>query len=138
MPKRVRALGKACSKFPLHQQTLIEGERSNKEDGSKSNLPSTLVRLSNVERMAGDGKGGAYLTEDELRGNLYQFTLAGMLDSAPGVTLQMNRPRDAYTILVRNTRHGYAHSLSGFVRVREVKGRDGRHTHRRLTPNSTV
>jgi len=74
-------LGKAIAEFPVHQQKIIDKERAARSDVPKSNLLSTLVRLSDEERHA-SGKGGAqpagsYLTEEELRGNLYLITVAG-------------------------------------------------------------
>lgn len=81
MPKSVREIGKAIKEFPTHQQKVIEMERAAKSDVPKSNLLSTLVQMSDEERHA-SGIGGAhgagsYLTEEELRGNLYLITIAG-------------------------------------------------------------
>jgi len=81
MPRSVREIGKAITEFPIHQQNIIDMERAARSDVPKSNLLSTLVRLSDEERHASSTKGahgaGSYLTEEELRGNLYLITVAG-------------------------------------------------------------
>jgi len=81
MPKSVREIGKAITEFPTHQQRIIDTERAARSDVPKSNLLCTLVRLSDEERHSSSTKGvhgaGSYLTEEELRGNLYLITVAG-------------------------------------------------------------
>ena len=82
MPKGLQELGKAIVEFPRHQQSMIALERAAMSDMPKSNLLSTLVRMSDQERHASDTMSskcttGSYLTEEELRGNLYLITVAG-------------------------------------------------------------
>lgn len=83
MPKSWRDIGVAVKEFPVHQKMLIESERASTANANKTNLMSTLIRLSDQERRVDRDKSvssesnGAYLTEEELHGNLYLVTLAG-------------------------------------------------------------
>jgi hypothetical protein len=82
MPKLVQTLGTALKKLPLLTREMLDQERAEAASGSKShdNIMSMLVRLSDQGKNQASGKpaGNAqYLSEDEIRGNLFIFTAAG-------------------------------------------------------------
>lgn len=78
MPPSIQRIGFAVKEFPHHVDALLKSERSSSHSNT-NNLMSTLVKVSDAEN---DGSAGAsmnklYLSENELAGNLFQFTIAG-------------------------------------------------------------
>lgn len=78
MPKSIQHIGYAVSEFPGHVKTLLEAERKS-EHSAKANLMSTLVKVSDAgnSETAASQKDKLFLSENELAGNLFQFTIAG-------------------------------------------------------------
>ncbi len=76
MPKGVQSIGYAVTEFPRHVKTLLETERQSKRP-EKENLMSTLVKVSDAQNNDIGSKTKLYLSEEELAGNLFQFTIAG-------------------------------------------------------------
>jgi cytochrome P450 len=77
MPPAFRLLGKAMEELPRITEDLLNSERQAAKEGSRprNNLLSMLVQLSDQGK---DGdKSGLFLTEDEIQGNLFNFTSAG-------------------------------------------------------------
>lgn len=76
MPKFIRDIGSASGKFPSLARGFVEKERE--KTGSSNNLMSVLIKNMGNEA-AVDAKGGkaSYLSEDEIVGNLFAFTIAG-------------------------------------------------------------
>ena len=70
----VRKVGVAKTEYPEHTKEMIAHERST-ADITKNNLMSVIVRLSDQEKNA-MSKSKLYLSEDEISGNLFIFTLA--------------------------------------------------------------
>ncbi len=72
-----RLLGKAMEDLPRIAKDLLDSERKSAKQGSapRVNLLSMLVRLSDQGKR-GDNSG-LFLTEDEIRGNLFTFSAAG-------------------------------------------------------------
>ena len=78
MPAFLRKLGAAVLEFPVRTMEMVEKER--KSTGPlENNMMSVLVKASDEEKKAArkDAKSGVHLSEDEITGNLYQFTIAG-------------------------------------------------------------
>ena len=73
-PKSVRQVGQACVEFPIHTVEMIAKERS-MADRAGHSLMSVMIQVSDQEKKSVGSK--LYLTEEELTGNLFQFTLAG-------------------------------------------------------------
>lgn len=78
MPKSVQNIGFAVTEFPAHVKDLLQAERASKVS-DKVNLMSTLVKASDAKKdeQSSDPKVKLSLTEEELAGNLFQFTVAG-------------------------------------------------------------
>lgn len=81
MPKAVQKIGVAMQQAPIKADEMLEKERSHFASGSetKDNMMSMLVRLG-VQGDPGKESGAAssqYMTDDEIRGNLFIFTAAG-------------------------------------------------------------
>lgn len=78
MPKSVREIGYAVSEFPGHVKDLLAKERRSKGAGN-NNLMSTLIKVSDAESKSDsiDTKQKLFMTEEELAGTLFQFTIAG-------------------------------------------------------------
>ena len=74
MPKGVRTIGTAAKEFPLYTQELLAAERASMDENKRSFI-SSLVKLADMQDDA-DSKRQP-LSEEELQGNLFQFTLAG-------------------------------------------------------------
>lgn len=75
LPQSIRKIGQACQEFPIRAADMITEERS-AANTTGHNLMSVMVRVSDQEKKSGSGSK-LYLTEEELTGNLFQFTLAG-------------------------------------------------------------
>jgi cytochrome P450 len=77
MPPAHRLLGRAMEELPGLAKDLLDSEREAAKNGSgpRNNLLSMLVRLSDEGKTAGNP--GLFLTEDEIRGNLFTFSAAG-------------------------------------------------------------
>jgi cytochrome P450 len=78
MPALLRQIGSAMREFPIHTKEILEKERQS-PSSSQTNLMSVLVNASDAEKLhkETDSKTKLHLSEDELTGNLYQFTIAG-------------------------------------------------------------
>lgn len=78
MPQNIQRIGFAVAEFPHHVEALLKSERSSNRP-TTNNLMSTLVKLSDSENdpAAGASNNKLYLSEEELAGNLFQFTVAG-------------------------------------------------------------
>lgn len=77
MPKAAQRIGLAKTEFPRHLQQMITQERQHPSTGKS--LLASLVKIadqyeSGEERQT---KGSTYLTEQEITGNLFKFTIAG-------------------------------------------------------------
>jgi Cytochrome P450 len=77
MPPAIKLLGKAMEDLPRISEELLNSERQAAREGSRprNNLLSMLVQLSDQGKR-GDNSG-LFLTEDEIRGNLFTFSAAG-------------------------------------------------------------
>lgn len=77
MSPALQLLGKAMEELPQISKDLLDSERQSAKQGARprSNLLSMLVQLSD-EGKRGDNSG-LFLTEDEIRGNLFAFSAAG-------------------------------------------------------------
>jgi len=86
MPKGAKELGTAKLEFPLHLKEKIAEER--RSPGLKNNLIATLVRIADESggEAAKTSKMSAYLTEEEITGNLFNFTIAGFDTTANTLT----------------------------------------------------
>ena len=74
MPKTLRKVGLAVKEFKKHMAEMISRERQliEKRDSEASNLISSLIRASE------EGKVESYsLSEEEIMGNLFIYSLAG-------------------------------------------------------------
>lgn len=78
MPAIVQRIGYAVVDFPKHMTKFLEAERKS-GNHDRVNIMSTLVRVSDAQNFDTDGtsKIKLYMSEKELTGNLFQFTLAG-------------------------------------------------------------
>ena len=76
MPKSIQSVGYAVTEFPEHVKDLLETERLSKRP-PKDNLMSTLVKVSDAQNVDMNSKTKLFLSEKELAGNLFQFTIAG-------------------------------------------------------------
>ena len=83
MPGAVRDIGYAVIDFPRHVASLLAMERE--LTLTKTNLMSTLVKASDAGKAdtSASSDNKLFLSEREICGNLFQFTVAGMID-APG------------------------------------------------------
>jgi cytochrome P450 len=80
MPESVRRIGVGLQEFPLRTKEMLEAERkSARSDASpRNNMMSTLVRLSDSAKNSEDiNSKSQNLSEEEILGNLFQFTAAG-------------------------------------------------------------
>jgi cytochrome P450 len=77
MPKAVRKVGVAKMEFPLHLNQSITEER--RSPMSTNSLVASLVRLADDSdnATAKSSFGSSHLTEEEITGNLFVFTVAG-------------------------------------------------------------
>ena len=78
MPTSLRKLGAAVYEFPARTKEMVEKER-NSTSSLQNNMLSVIVKASDNEKNAvrKDVKSKLHLSEDEITGNLYQFTIAG-------------------------------------------------------------
>lgn len=70
MPPNLRTLGHATSEFPQYAREMIAHERASRSGSTRNSLLSALVQA------ADDPKQNPF-SEDEIVGNLFNFTLAG-------------------------------------------------------------
>jgi cytochrome P450 len=72
-----RLLGRAMEELPGLSKDLLDSEReaAKKGSGPRNNLLSNLVRLSDEGKA--EGSTGLFLSEDEINGNLFNFSAAG-------------------------------------------------------------
>jgi len=86
MPSFLRKLGTAMHEFPLYTKEMLQRERNLQASTSgtaSNNFMSTLVKASDDEKKqhqkssTGSKAPSQSLSEDEIRGNLYQFSIAG-------------------------------------------------------------
>lgn len=78
MPTSLRKLGAAVFEFPARTKEMVDKER--KSTGSfRNNMMSALVKASDDENDPArkHAKLRLHISEDEMIGNLYQFTIAG-------------------------------------------------------------
>ena len=78
MPKTARTLGIAVQEFPVYTKEMLAKERAVSASSTqrRHNLMSALVRASDAEK-GSNNKSSQSLSEAEIQGNLFQFTLAG-------------------------------------------------------------
>ena len=86
MPKLLRNIGAAKNTFPVHAQQMIDIERRNQAEKSvgRDNFISTLVGfLKESKKEIGEKENmmqpsnALYMTDQEVRGNLFIFSVAG-------------------------------------------------------------
>ena len=77
MPKVLRTLGAATTDFPKHAKIIIAEDR--KSPGTRNSLISALVKIADDQKhqTPRPSKSTSYLSEDEIIGNLFNFTIAG-------------------------------------------------------------
>lgn len=81
LPKSVRKVGTAITEFPLHLRESISKER--KGPSSRNTLIASLVRLADRDQDPSlTTSTSTYLSEEEIRGNLFTFTIAGFETTA--------------------------------------------------------
>ena len=80
MPESIRRIGTALQEFPLRTKEMLEAERKSagSDASARNNMMSTLVRLSDSVKDGGEiNSKSQNLSEEEIMGNLFQFTAAG-------------------------------------------------------------
>lgn len=80
MPESVQRIGIGLQEFPLRTKEMLEAERKSASSDSspRNNMMSTLVRLSDNAKNGEDVQSKSQnLSEEEILGNLFQFTSAG-------------------------------------------------------------
>ena len=77
MPRSIQKMGIATAEFPKHTKDFITKERNS--PSTQNTLLSVMVKTADNERhqSAKPGRLASYLSEDEITGNLFNFTLAG-------------------------------------------------------------
>ena len=82
-PPKVQNIGVASKEYPAHNRLLVANDRAT-ADPTKNNLMSVIVRLSDQEKkqqeqqkQSQNSRSRLYLSEDEIYGNLFLFTIAG-------------------------------------------------------------
>ena len=77
MPRSIQKMGIATAEFPKHTKDFIAKERNS--PSAQNTLLSVMVKTADNERhqSAKPGRLASYLSEDEISGNLFNFTLAG-------------------------------------------------------------
>lgn len=85
MPANVQRIGHSVHEFPKHVQALLSRERASSRSG-QANLLSTLVAASDAESK----QSKFHLSESELAGNLFQFTIAGYDTTANTMAYAIN------------------------------------------------
>ena len=82
MPASVRKIGHATKEFPRHMESLLAVERQS--NSTRNNLMSTLVKAADAGNLEDEGnaKVKLYLSEKELIGNAFQFSVAGFETTA--------------------------------------------------------
>ena len=82
-PTKVGKLATAAKEYPIHNRKMVAQERQS-ADPTKNTLMSVIVRLSDQEKerekkanSTSTPKSRLYLSEDEIYGTMFVFTLAG-------------------------------------------------------------
>lgn len=77
MPKVLRKLGAATTDFPRYAKDFIAKERET--PGTRNTLMGVLVKIADDQKrqIARPSSIRPYLSEDEITGNLFNFTIAG-------------------------------------------------------------
>jgi cytochrome P450 len=77
MPLSLQLLGQGLENMPGYVKEILDRERQAAKEGSgpRDNLLSMLVQMSDKEKS--QGASGLSLTEDEISGNLFVFSVAG-------------------------------------------------------------
>jgi len=86
MPRGAKQVGYAKTEFPRHLNESIAKER--RSPSSKNSLITSLVKLADQDRSAAGktSKTSTYLTEEEITGTLFVFTVAGFDTTANTLT----------------------------------------------------
>ena len=75
MPPNIQRVGHAMTEFPRHVDRLLEEERRSHRP-EKRDLMSTLVKVSDAKNTDSESKVKLFLSEKELAGNLFQFSVS--------------------------------------------------------------
>ena len=78
-PANITRVGDAVTDFPKHVRRLLEEERRSSSTSARVNLMSTMIKMSDYSNFGADGssKTKLFLSDNEIAGNLFQFTVAG-------------------------------------------------------------
>ena len=76
MPKFLRDVGYAQREFSSHTKQLLAKERAKSTGSTDNNLMSVIVKVSDEGKKEKHSKTSLYLEEDEITGNLFQFTIS--------------------------------------------------------------
>jgi cytochrome P450 len=79
LPKKVKTILEGTREFRLYMDEMLDGERKIMAENpgtAKPNLVSTLIRTSDESKAGGD-RSSVRLTDDEIKGNMFIFNLAG-------------------------------------------------------------
>ena len=81
MPKKIQRVGTAVKEFRQYMDEMLDNERqamTTKQGASKPNLINTLIRESDEAKAAANKSTSLFrLTDDEIKGNIFIFNLAG-------------------------------------------------------------
>ena len=80
IPDSMRRIGIGLREYPLRTKEMLEAERKSVSSGTspRNNMMSTLVRLSDSAKDGEESISKSQnLSEEEILGNLFQFTAAG-------------------------------------------------------------
>lgn len=81
MPKRIQRVGTAVKEFRQYMDEMLDNERqamTTKQGASKPNLINTLIRESDEAKADANKNTSLFrLTDDEIKGNIFIFNLAG-------------------------------------------------------------
>lgn len=123
-PDSVRRIGVGLQEFPLRTKEMLEAERkSASTDASpRNNMMSTLVRLSDSAK---DGEKidskSQNLSEEEIMGNLFQFTAAGFDTTANtmayAVTILAIEPKWQDWIIEEIDRVGLSEQSNDYTKI---------------------
>jgi cytochrome P450 len=79
LPKKVKTILEGTREFRMYMDEMLAGERKIMAENpgtAKPNLVSTLIRTSDESKAGGD-KSSVRLTDDEIKGNMFIFNIAG-------------------------------------------------------------
>lgn len=79
LPKKVKSILEGTREFRQYMNEMLAGERRTMEENpgtAKPNLVSTLIRTSD-EAEAGGEQSSVRLSDDEIKGNMFIFNIAG-------------------------------------------------------------